>query len=185
MFDSSAPGTARNEMTPDFSSGVISFPWVQSLGNLAFCWIDRAVHVWLEPFRSIHVLQLSFAIGIYVKRKMSNAQPAGVITIFGITFFVPSVYHTLRIFTRRDFAQITSVQLVKNGESATFHKKIIDTKRLSWYDDHVGASLRRCPFCSSPALIRICPGAAVMDTHLCGTAIAVPYIDAIPQLSQA
>ena len=74
-------------MTPDFSSGVISFPWVQSLGNLAFCWIDRAVHVWLETFRSIHVLQLSYAIGIYVKRKMWNAQPAGVITIFGITFF--------------------------------------------------------------------------------------------------
>jgi hypothetical protein len=87
MFDSLAPGPARNEMTPDFSSGVISFPWVQSLGNLAFCWIDRAVHVWLEPFRSIHVLQLSYAIGIYVKRKISNAQPAGVITIFGITFF--------------------------------------------------------------------------------------------------
>ena len=42
---------------------------------------------WLEPFRSIHVLQLSFAIGIYVKRKMSNAQPAGVLTISGITFF--------------------------------------------------------------------------------------------------
>ena len=41
----------------------------------------------MEPFRSIHVLQLSFAIGIYVKRKMWNAQPAGVITIFGITFF--------------------------------------------------------------------------------------------------
>ena len=41
----------------------------------------------MEPFRSIHVLQLSYAIGIYVKRKISNAQPAGVITIFGITFF--------------------------------------------------------------------------------------------------
>ena len=57
--------------------------WVTSLsagstGRFMFGW---------NPFRSIHVLQLSYAIGIYVKRKMWNAQPAGVITIFGITFF--------------------------------------------------------------------------------------------------
>ena len=30
---------------------------------------------------------LLFAIGIYVKRKILKAQPAGVLTIFGITFF--------------------------------------------------------------------------------------------------
>ena len=38
--------TPRND--PRLLSGVISFPWVQSLGNLAFCWIDRAFLVWLE-----------------------------------------------------------------------------------------------------------------------------------------
>ena len=39
------------------------------------------------PSVSIHVLQLIGAIGIYVKRKKWKAQPAGVITISGITFF--------------------------------------------------------------------------------------------------
>ena len=52
----------------------------------------------MEPFRSIHVLQLSYAIGIYVKRKMSNAQPAGVLTISGITFF-----RTISLPHRKDF----------------------------------------------------------------------------------
>ena len=96
-------------MTPDhIGQGSFLFlgfnHWVTSLsagstGRFMFGW---------NPFRSIHVLQLSYAIGIYVKRKMWNAQPAGVITIFGITFFVPSVYHTLRGFTRRENTQITS-----------------------------------------------------------------------------
>jgi len=57
---------------PRPSSGVISFPWVRSLVNLAFCWIDRAFVFGWNPFRSIHVLQLTIAIGIYVKRKMGK-----------------------------------------------------------------------------------------------------------------
>ena len=75
-------------MTPDhIGQGSFLFlgfnHWVTSLsagstGRFMFGW---------NPFRSIHVLLLSYAIGIYVKRKMWNAQPAGVITIFGITFF--------------------------------------------------------------------------------------------------
>ena len=75
-------------MTPDhIGQGSFLFlgfnHWVTSLsagstGRFMFGW---------NPFRSIHVLQLSYASGIYVKRKMWNAQPAGVITIFGITFF--------------------------------------------------------------------------------------------------
>jgi hypothetical protein len=57
--------------------------WVTSLsvgstGLFLFGW---------NPFRSIHVLQRSIAIGIYVKRKKWKAQPAGVVTISGITFF--------------------------------------------------------------------------------------------------
>ena len=75
------------EMTPDYCRGSFLFlgfdHWITSLsagstGLFMFGW---------NPFRSIHVLQLSYASGIYVKRKMWNAQPAGVITIFGITFF--------------------------------------------------------------------------------------------------
>lgn len=75
----------RND--PRQKSGVISFPWVRSLGNLAFCGIDRSLMVGWNPFRSIHVLQLTCAIGIYVKRKMVQVRPAGVVTISGITFF--------------------------------------------------------------------------------------------------
>ena len=101
----------RNDPRP-IRSGVISFPWVQSLGNLAFCWIGRIFGVGWNPFRSIHVLQLTIAIGIYVKRKMGKIRPAGVITIFGITFFVRQEYHGARAFSRREIPQITSVKMV-------------------------------------------------------------------------
>ena len=74
-------------MTPDNRRGSFQFlgfnHWVTSLsaGSTGLFWFG-----W-NPFRSIHVLQRSFAIGIYVKRKIVKAQPAGVLTIFGITFF--------------------------------------------------------------------------------------------------
>ena len=83
--------TQGKEMTPDrcvLDQGSFLFRlgfdhWVTSLsagstGLFLFGW---------NPFRSIHVLQRSIAIGIYVKRKNGKAQPAGVITISGITFF--------------------------------------------------------------------------------------------------
>ena len=81
----------KKEMTPDrcvLDQGSFLFclgfnHWVTSLsagstGLFLFGW---------NPFRSIHVLQRSIAIGIYVKRKKWKAQPAGVLTISGITFF--------------------------------------------------------------------------------------------------
>jgi hypothetical protein len=81
----------KKEMTPDrclLDQGSFLFclgfnHWVTSLsvgstGLFLFGW---------NPFRSIHVLQRSIAIGIYVKRKKWKAQPAGVVTISGITFF--------------------------------------------------------------------------------------------------
>ena len=74
-------------MTPDIRRGSFQFlgfnHWVTSLsaGSTGLFWFG-----W-NPFRSIHVLQLTIAIGIYVKRKILKAQPAGVLTIFGITFF--------------------------------------------------------------------------------------------------
>ena len=84
----------KKEMTPDrcvLDQGSFLFRlgfdhWVTSLsagstGLFLFGW---------NPFRSIHVLQLTIAIGIYVKRKMGKVQSAGVITVFGITFFVTS-----------------------------------------------------------------------------------------------
>ena len=43
-------------------------------------------------------LSFLFAIGIYVKRKMLKAQPAGVLTISGITFF-----RTISLPHRKDF----------------------------------------------------------------------------------
>ena len=74
-------------MTPDIRRGSFQFlgfnHWVTSLsaGSTGlFCLVGI-------PSVSIHVLQLSIAIGIYVKRKIWKAQPAGVLTIFGITFF--------------------------------------------------------------------------------------------------
>ena len=39
------------------------------------------------PSEAFYVLHRSFAGGIYVKRKKREARPAGVLTIFGITFF--------------------------------------------------------------------------------------------------
>ena len=50
---------------PRHPSGVISVPWVQSLGNLAFCWIDRAFLGWLESLpqhscSSAYCLRLAF-----------------------------------------------------------------------------------------------------------------------------
>ena len=75
-------------MTPDhIGQGSFLFlgfdHWITSLsaGSTGRFWFGG------NPFRSIHVLQLSYAIGIYVKRKITNAQPAGVLTIYGITFF--------------------------------------------------------------------------------------------------
>ena len=114
-FFVAGPRPQGNEMTPDhIGQGSFQFlgfnHWVTSLsaGSTGLFWFG-----W-NPFRSIHVLQLTIAIaiGIYVKRKILKAQPAGVLTIFGITFFVPSVYHTLRAFTRRETIQISSVQMV-------------------------------------------------------------------------
>ena len=99
-------------MTPDIRRGSFLFlgfdHWVTSLsagstGLLVFGW---------NPFRSIHVLQRSSAIGIYVKRKIRKAQSAGVLTIFGITFFVLSVYHIFLFLTRRDFTQIDITKMV-------------------------------------------------------------------------
>ena len=104
--------TPTKEMTPDNRRGSFLFlgfnHWVTSLsvgstGLFLFGW---------NPFRSIHVLQLTFAIGIYVKRKIRKAQPAGVFTTLGITFFVSLIYHTAEPFSRWDFAQITSTYMV-------------------------------------------------------------------------
>ena len=109
MYDSLAPGTARQkmpdyhrgsttrvlldcrqaicatvwlralpgkEMTPDFSSGVISFPWVRSLGNLAFYWIDRAVLVWWESLPQ-HSCSSALVRDWHLCKTEDNERPAG------------------------------------------------------------------------------------------------------------
>ena len=50
-FFCSGSQTAGQWNDPWLPSGVISVPWVQSLGNLAFCWIDRAFDLGWNPFR--------------------------------------------------------------------------------------------------------------------------------------
>ena len=96
----------RND--PRLLSGVISFPWVQSLGNLAFCWIDRAFCLVGISSEAFMFLSLLFAIGIYVKRKILKPSRQVSLPYLVSPFFVPSVYHALRLFSRRDFSQITS-----------------------------------------------------------------------------
>ena len=102
------PGRSRSQRNdPRHPSGVISFPWVQSLGNLAFCWIDRAfVMVWISS-EAFMFLSFLFAIGIYVKRKKWKPSRQVYLPYLVSPFFVPSVYHIARLFTRRDFTQIT------------------------------------------------------------------------------
>ena len=112
MYDSLAPGTARHEMTPDNCRGSFLFlgfnHWVTSLsaGSTGLFWFG-----W-NPFRSIHVLQLSYAIGIYVKRKITNAQPAGVLTISGITFFRTTSLPQYKPFYKTGFPTNTDFKKV-------------------------------------------------------------------------
>ena len=41
-----------------------------------------------------------------------HSEPAGVITVFGITFFVTPEYHAASLFARGEITQITSVKMV-------------------------------------------------------------------------
>lgn len=74
----------RND--PRHPSGVISFPWVRSLGNLAFCWIGRLLNL-------VGIPSAAFGSSAYVrvwhlcKTEDGKSRPAGVLTISGITFF--------------------------------------------------------------------------------------------------
>ena len=156
---------ARND--PRQPSGVISFPWVQSLGNLAFCWISRAFDFGWNPFRSIHVPQLTYAIGIYVKRKIMKAQPAGVITISGITFFrtislpYPKAVYKMGKSTN-NFRFFGIKRRFRN-----FSPLLVDTSDRMCYDDSVGASLRRCPLSVSLRLLSNLVG-GIRDTRPTG-----------------
>ena len=86
------PGTSNDPRHP---SGVISFPWVQSLGNLAFCWIDQALIFGWNPFRSIHVPQLTVCVWHLCKTEDFES-PAGRCT-YHIWYHLFS-YHQSTIF---------------------------------------------------------------------------------------
>ena len=81
--------------------------WVTSLSvdQPGFC-------VWLESLPQHSCSSACIAIGIYVKRKMEKAPPAGVLPYLVSPFFVPSEYHIPASFTRRDLEQIASRKLV-------------------------------------------------------------------------
>lgn len=102
-------GAQRND--PRHPSGVISFPWVRSLGNLAFCWIGRLLN-WLESLPQHSGPSFPCAIGIYVKRKMGKASRQVYLPYLVSPFFVQLGYHFPEAFARRDFAQITSAIVV-------------------------------------------------------------------------
>ena len=76
-----------HEMTPDIRRGSFLFlgfnHWVTSLSaGSTGLWYLVGI-----PSAAFMFLSLLFAFGIYVKRKILKAQPAGVLTISGITFF--------------------------------------------------------------------------------------------------
>ena len=107
------------------------------------------------------------AIGIYVKRKILKAQPAGVITISGITFFrtislpYPKAVYKMGKSTN-NFRFFGIKRRFRN-----FSPLLVDTSDRMCYDDSVGASLRRCPLSVSLRLLSNLVG-GISDTRPTG-----------------
>jgi len=100
--NSLAPGTARKEMTPDFCRGSFLFlgfnHWVTSLsaGSTGLC-------VWLESLPQHSCFSTNNCDWHLCKTEDIEAQPAGVLTISGITFFRTISLPCLKTFFKTGF----------------------------------------------------------------------------------
>lgn len=146
FFVPSPRASAAMKWPPTSSRGSFQFlgfdHWVTSLsaGSTGLFWFG-----W-NPFRKHSCSSACVAIGIYVKRKKWKAQPAGVITISGITFFRTISLPCFKPVYKTGFHTNNFRNNGIKQRNRLFRYWNVDFGFRLWYDDYVGALWEGVPF---------------------------------------